>query len=202
MLHKLDLTTSPEPETAEPVTEQTVDETAWNTDNRSVLGDSPVTTTTRKPSTYMKKPSIGLVAALCFVAIAAGVGTGFGSYKLFAGSSINTGVPANGELQQVATGAVKEGEVFGSADESAFKDHAKGYLEKGGVDGEGSHKLIRIGGDSQTVYLTSSVTDLDKFDGMEVEIWGETFSGQKAGWLMDVGRVKITKVKGENPSVE
>lgn len=200
MLHKLELSETKEPKTAEP--ETAVDSTPTNEDNRTVQDESVVTRP--KKSTPMKKPSLALVIGLCVVAIAAGVGTGFGSYKLFAGSSstANTGVPADGEIQQVATGKVSEGEVFGSADETAFKDHAKGYLEKGGLDGEGSHKLLRPGGESQTVYLTSSVTDLDTFDGMEVEIWGETFSGQKAGWLMDVGRVKVVKVKGENPNEE
>lgn len=200
MLHKLDLTQAEEPKTAEP--ETAVDSTPTNDDNRTVQDESVVTRP--KKSTPMKKPSLALVIGLCIVAVAAGVGTGFGSYKLFAGgsSTANTGVPKDGEIQQVATGKVTEGEVFGSADETAFKDHAKGYLEKGGLDGEGSHKLLRPGGESQTVYLTSSVTDLDTFDGMEVEIWGETFSGQKAGWLMDVGRVKVVKVKGENPNEE
>jgi hypothetical protein len=26
--------------------------------------------------------------------------------------------------------------------------------------------------------------------GKKVQVWGETFKGQKAGWLMDVGRIK------------
>ena len=37
---------------------------------------------------------------------------------------------------------------------------------------------------------------------MEVQIWGETFKGQKAGWLMDVGRIKVIEVEGESPLVE
>ncbi len=64
-------------------------------------------------------------------------------------------------------------------------------MEKGGLEGEGSHKLIRPGGDDQTVYLTSSIVDLDKFAGHKVKVWGETFSSQKAGWLMDVGKLKV-----------
>ncbi len=66
-----------------------------------------------------------------------------------------------------------------------------GTLEKGGIDGEGTHKLIREGGESQTAYLTSSIIDLDPLVGKKVQVWGETFKGQKAGWLMDVGRVKV-----------
>ena len=49
-----------------------------------------------------------------------------------------------------------------------------------------------MGGDaSQNVYLTSSVIDLSKYTGKKVQVWGETFQGQKAGWLMDVGRIKL-----------
>jgi len=32
---------------------------------------------------------------------------------------------------------------------------------------------------------------LDQFVGRKIQIWGETYKAQKAGWLMDVGRVKI-----------
>jgi len=64
-------------------------------------------------------------------------------------------------------------------------------IEKNGFDGEGTHKLLREGGESQTAYLTSSVLDLDLFVGHKVEIWGETFAAQKAGWLLDVGAVKV-----------
>lgn len=79
----------------------------------------------------------------------------------------------------------------GSTDTKTFRDSAQGTLEKGGINGDGTHKLIRDGGPSQTVYLISSVVDLDQFEGKKVEVWGETFKAQKASWLMDVGRVKI-----------
>lgn len=80
--------------------------------------------------------------------------------------------------------------VVGSADTKTFRDQAEGILESGGINGEGTHKLIRSGGESQTVYLTSSVLDLSEFVGKKVRVWGETHAGQKAGWLMDVGRVE------------
>lgn len=86
---------------------------------------------------------------------------------------------------------VQKGMEVGSTDAATFKDRATGILEKGGIEGEGSHKLLREGGPSQTAYLTSSVIDLDQFIGHKVEVWGETFKGQKAGWLMDVGKVKV-----------
>ncbi len=188
MLHQLDLS------------EET------NTTKTPIIDDLKLTQHTataplkRTEQAPMKKTALSMVITICVIALVGGVGTGWGSFKLFAGgkSSINTAAP----VQQIATGAIKAGDIFGSKETAAFKDTAKGYLEKGGVDGEGSHKLLRIGGVSQTVYLTSSVTDLDKFVGMEVEVSGETFAAQKAGWLMDVGRVQVVKVQGENPSIE
>jgi len=80
--------------------------------------------------------------------------------------------------------------VVGSADKKTFRDQAEGILELGGINGEGTHRLIRSGGESQTVYLTSSVLNLNDFVGKKVRVWGETNAGQKAGWLMDVGRVE------------
>jgi hypothetical protein len=35
---------------------------------------------------------------------------------------------------------------------------------------------------------------------MNVKVWGETFKGQKAGWLMDVGRVKVMEVNAQPPA--
>ena len=92
---------------------------------------------------------------------------------------------------QLAPGAEQKGSEVGSSDVKTFKDTATGVIEKGGLDGEGTHKLIREGGPSQTAYLTSSIIDLDQFAGKKVQVWGETFKGQKAAWLMDVGRIKI-----------
>lgn len=81
----------------------------------------------------------------------------------------------------------------GIKDEKTFRDTASGKLEANGTAevSEGSHKLLRPGGPSQTAYLTSSVIDLDQFVGKCIQVWGETFAAQKAGWLMDVGRAKI-----------
>jgi hypothetical protein len=102
----------------------------------------------------------------------------------------------------VAGDVINNGDVFGIKDDQTFKDSAEGYLAAGGADGEGSHSLLREGGVSQTVYLTSSITDLDKLVGMQVKVWGETFKGQKAGWLMDVGRVQVIATEAEAPVEE
>ena len=81
----------------------------------------------------------------------------------------------------------------GVKDASTFRDTATGVLQEtdGKVINEGTHILVREGGVSQNAYLTSSVIDLSKYVGKKVQIWGETFQGQKAGWLMDVGRIKV-----------
>lgn len=92
-----------------------------------------------------------------------------------------------------APGAEDAAGEAGLADESTFRDSAEGKLERGGINGEGTHHLVREGGESKYVYLTSTVIDLDSFAGKEVQVWGETISGQQAGWLMDVGKIKVVK---------
>jgi hypothetical protein len=150
----------------------------------------------------MTSPFAKMTIIISVVAIAAGVATGYGGFKLKSKSGGSL-LPRPSELQRVAEeGQIEVGDIFGVKDEKTFKDSAEGYLEIGGIDGEGSHKITRPGGVSQTVYLTSSITDLDKFDGMEVKIWGETFKGQKAGWLMDVGRIEILNPDSQAPSEE
>lgn len=94
---------------------------------------------------------------------------------------------------EVAPGAVSKGKEIGLTDEATFRDSATGILRSGGIDGEGTHHLEREGGPTQNVYITSSVIDLEEFVDTKVEVWGETFSAQTAGWLMDVGRLKIVE---------
>lgn len=150
----------------------------------------------------MPKINPRLPIIISLVAIVAGVLTGFGAYKLQTKANVVTG-PGGEPLQQIAQeGKIKNGDIFGSPDGSAFKDSAEGYLQVGGLEGEGSHQLLRAGGDSQTVYLVSTVTDLDKFEGMNIKVWGETYKGQNVGWLMDVGRVEIVSTQGQNPNAE
>ncbi|PIS14001.1 hypothetical protein COT65_01180 [Candidatus Shapirobacteria bacterium CG09_land_8_20_14_0_10_47_13] len=100
----------------------------------------------------------------------------------------NRGLSSGGGVE-----VVQIGKEVGIKDEKTFRDTASGRLEVDASNSgaEGSHKLIRPGGLSQTAYLISSVIDLDQFVGKCVQVWGETFAAQKAGWLMDVGRAKI-----------
>lgn len=151
-------------------------------------------------TTVMNKKQKKSLTILCIVTVLAGIGTGFGAFKL---KSKQEGVSSGPQpVQQIAEGQIKQGDVFGTQDSETFKDTAQGYLQAGGINGEGSHRLLRPGGKTQTVYLTSTVTDLDKLVGAEIKVWGETYKGQKAGWLMDVGKVEIIKVEGETPFEE
>lgn len=102
-------------------------------------------------------------------------------------------VKATGGLPSASKNVmINTDKIIGSADTATFKDKAEGKLEKGGIDGEGSHKLVRDPKrPDQTVYLTSSVVDLDQFINKKVRVWGQTYTAQKAGWLMDVGKVEI-----------
>ncbi len=79
----------------------------------------------------------------------------------------------------------------GIDDSETFKDTAEGTLVEGGIDGEGTHHLDRDLGETKYVYLTSTAINLDNFIGKKIQVWGQTIAGKKAGWLMDVGRVKV-----------
>lgn len=91
----------------------------------------------------------------------------------------------------VESGEIKQGTTVGVDDTKQFPDTAEGELKEGGIDGEGEYHLVRPGGDSQNVYLTSSAIDLSQFVGKKVKVQGATFEAEKAGWLMDVGRLEV-----------
>lgn len=84
---------------------------------------------------------------------------------------------------------VQIGKIYGDSGK-AFQDTASGTIEKGSINGEGTHILNREGGISQRVSLTSSAVDLDLFVGLKVEVKGQTNTSNKTGWLMDVGSIK------------
>lgn len=119
-----------------------------------------------------------------------GIGSGLGLSKIMGGSGVGLGGQSGG-TQSIAKGEkAVVGQTYGQMDDS-FKDKAEGVIEVNESGGEGTHKLLREGGESKTAYLTSSVLDLDIFVGHKVEVLGETFAAQKVGWLMDVGVVKV-----------
>lgn len=124
-----------------------------------------------------------LIYIIGLVIIISGGLTGF---LLSNSSKINKGT--NTSISETVKAGKK---VVGSSDTKLFPDSAEGTLEVGHINGEGTHKLIRPGGESQTVYLTSSTLDLNQFTGKKVKVWGQTFAGKNAGWLMDVGKVEL-----------
>lgn len=131
---------------------------------------------------YTKLVSVLMVLVL-------GLGSGF----LIAQLSIATGVvDKKVEVRELSSeDEITKGLVVGADDKSQFPDEAEGVLVEGGIDGEGTHHLERPGGPSQNVYLTSSNVDLQKFVGRKVKVDGKTFEAEKAGWLMDVGQLKV-----------
>ncbi len=80
----------------------------------------------------------------------------------------------------------------GIIDKKTFSDTATGVLREGGFEGEGSYHLER-GAKDQTAYLTSSTADLSTYVGKKVQVWGQTYAGEKTGWLMDVGYIEVVK---------
>ena len=113
------------------------------------------------------------------------------------GAGIFTGLVISSRNKSAATAAVKEEELAPEAKQAfaqTFRDEAEGTVEKNAefdTYAQGTHKLIRPGGEDQTAYLTSSVLDLDEFVGKKVKVFGETFGSSQVGWLMDVGKVEV-----------
>jgi len=135
---------------------------------------------TKKEMKQMKKNSL-VILAVYIILIALGVGTG---YLIATRSSLSIAkVPAGTPINTT--------KVVGVQDASTFKDCATGQLEKGGLNGDGTHNLVRPGGASQTAYLISSVIDLDQYVGLTVKVCGQTVQGKQVSWLMDVGRLEI-----------
>ena len=136
----------------------------------------------------MEKPSSFIFTLPIFIFLLAiavlGIGTGYVLARTTGGKVATTDAPTT-------KSAVESGKVYGSDDAKTFSDMAEGTLQEGGIDGEGQYHLDRTGGESQTVYLTSSSLDLSLFVGKKVKVWGATQTAQKAAWLMEVGRVQV-----------
>lgn len=118
---------------------------------------------------------------------------------LVVGAGIFSGLVASSRNKsaKIASSAIDEENLSPQAQESfakTFRDQAEGVIEKNDKFdkyAQGTHKLIRPGGESQTAYLTSSVLDLDQYVGKKVKVYGETFGSSQVGWLMDVGKVDV-----------
>ena len=146
---------------------------------------NPITNVTQNMTkSYQKdKKSFVIMASVFVIVVIAGILTGKALATGGTGKTAPTGNSAPGAKTSLTEAGV--------SDESTFKDTAEGVLREGGVEGDGTHHLERDGGPSQNVYLTSTVIDLQSFVGKKVQIWGQTLSAKKAGWLMDVGKIKV-----------
>lgn len=130
----------------------------------------------------MRKPLIITIIMMLIL----GIGTGY------IASSVSGSVKKGPLSISGFSGSLPgSGKSFGVSDTKAFPDTTEGTLRAGGIDGEGEFHLERPGGDSQNVYMTSSAIDLSQFIGKKVKVWGQTQTAQKAGWLMDVGKLEV-----------
>lgn len=143
------------------------------------------------PETYTAKAKTFNPKLLILILIL-GIGTGFALSKI---APSNTDIYQNVAPPLGVTGVeskndIKVGQIYGNTS-STFKDTATGVIEKGNINGEGTHILNREGGATQRASLISSSVDLDLFVGKKVEIKGETNSSKKTAWLLDVGTIKV-----------
>ena len=167
------------------------------------LTDSPIIEPIKNQEVLPMKPKNNhLVLSLVIIGASLGLGAG---YFFAQNNLLKTGgsMATSGATQNLSsTTQVKVGDTFGSADEKTFRDQAEGILVAGGIEGEGSHHIERGANKTQWVYITSSVVDLDLLVGDRVTVWGETNQGKKAGWLMDVGRLKVLELNAAPASVD
>ena len=129
-------------------------------------------------------PNSMKLVGIFIVIILLGIGSGYALAHMSGGGSA-------GKAPGAPTYSVSSGKTFGSDNTKDFPDTAEGTLKTGGIEGEGVFHLVRPGGDSQNVYMTSSTVDLTQFVDKKVKVWGKTQTAQHAGWLMDVGKVEV-----------
>ena len=112
------------------------------------------------------------ILLIYLVVLILGVGTGFGVHVVKAKNTVKFA----GQDVKVVKTATEEG----VQDASSFKDTATGKIiaNDGKLVQAGTHILIR-GDASQNVYLTSSVVDLSKYEGKNVQVWGNTYNDKR-----------------------
>lgn len=135
-----------------------------------------------------QKPTVNKTAMLvvgAFVVVVLGVGSAW----LISSKVVNKVSNTTG----AAPGAKVSDTEAGMLDPNVKYDNATGNLVEGGIANEGIMHLEREGGPSKYVYLTSSVVNLSSFTGKKVEVWGQTLASKKAGWLIDVAKIKIVE---------
>ncbi len=135
--------------------------------------------------------SMKKILSIFVVVIIVGVISGYGFAFMSNGSS--TGKQTTATTETGKKNEASPPQKAGVDDTTTFKDNAEGMLREGGIGGEGDYHLERPGGESQNVYLTSSTVDLSKYLDKKVKVKGQTYSAEKAGWLMDVGLIEISQ---------
>ncbi len=151
---------------------------------KDAMVTEPILNPIMKPIPQTQKAKLFPVVATVVV-LFLGIGTGY----VFAKKSTVTTTSSQSGVK--TTNSVATSTEAGINDTTAFPDTAQGTLVEGGISGEGTHHLDRGMGPAKDVYLTSTVINLQNFVGKKVEVQGQTISGKKAGWLMDVGKVKV-----------
>lgn len=148
------------------------------------LSNQPPQEIVKKPT--LPYPILGIILVIALV-------SGFWLSRFFPQAITKN---TNDSTQTVSTDNItnkddiKTGKIYGNTEKN-FKDIATGTIEKGNINGEGTHILNREGGVTQRASLISSTVDLDLFVGKKVEIKGETNTSNKTAWLLDVGSIKI-----------
>lgn len=148
---------------------------------------TPITVLTPTP---LSKPTIIIIAVLA-------ISIGFWTSRITPKTGASMQQIANNTLITnpetiTDSNSIETGKLYGNLSK-AFTDTATGTLEKGSINGEGTHILNRPGGATQRASLTSSVVDLDLFVGKKVEVKGQTNASTKTSWLLDVGTIKIVE---------
>ncbi|MFA6007152.1 MAG: hypothetical protein WC784_00715 [Candidatus Shapirobacteria bacterium] len=142
------------------------------------------------------RPVFKISLTVIFLLLIFSLATGFWLSRLMPFSKNSSNKLTLGQPQSISTDTISSAsqiqidKLYGDTN-TTFKDSATGTIEKGSINGVGTHILNRSGGASQRASLTSSVVDLDLFIGRKVEVKGETNSSPKTAWLMDVGSVKV-----------
>ena len=142
----------------------------------------------------VKRSSEKIMPLYLVIVAVSGIFLSFWLSRFFPTSNQKTTPGLSSQLQSAdkisSASDIEVGKIYGDAD-GTFSDTATGTIEKGSINGVGTHILNREGGISQRASLTSSIIDLDMFVDKLVEIKGETNASDKTSWLLDVGQIKV-----------
>ena len=150
------------------------------------------------PSSITPSPRKPLSIPIVVVCLVLALTIGFWGSRFYPLSKSNSKLSLSLQPETVSTenitdtNEIKAGVLYGDS-ATIFKDSAVGTIEKGSINGVGTHILNREGGATQRASLTSSVVDLDLFLGKKVEVKGETNASKQTSWLLDVGSIKVVE---------